>query len=124
VIYFVGGLTKCLGAGWWNGDSMWRALIRPPFDLIPSQTLMEWQPLLLVTGIMVCLLEVGFPILIWPKKTRVICLTAIIGMHVGIGLTMGLYLFSLVMIVLNLAAFAPGLAVWGWRQKMSSAAAI
>ena len=108
VIYFFGGLTKCLGAGWWNGDSMWRALIRPPFDLIPSQTLMQWQAVLLVTGIMVCLLEVGFPILIWPKKTRVICLAAIIGMHVGIGLTMGLYLFSLVMIVLNLAAFGPG----------------
>ena len=29
-IYFFGGITKCLGAGWWNGNSMWRALTRPP----------------------------------------------------------------------------------------------
>jgi hypothetical protein len=30
-------------------------------------------------------------------------------MHVTIGLTMGLYLFALIMIVLNLAAWGPGL---------------
>ena len=107
-IYFFGGLTKCLGSGWWNGDSMWRALIRPPFDLIPSQALIHAQPILLASGIVVCLLELTYPALIWPKKTRIICLMAIIGMHVGIGLTMGLHLFSLVMIVLNLAAFGPG----------------
>ena len=30
-------------------------------------------------------------------------------MHVGIALVMGLYLFSSIMIILNLAAFGPGL---------------
>jgi hypothetical protein len=33
-------------------------------------------------------------------------------MHVAIGLTMGMYLFALIMIVLNLAAFGPGLGIW------------
>jgi hypothetical protein len=109
VIYFFGGLTKCLGAGWWTGDSMWRALTRPPFDLIPSQTLIHWQPILLIAGIVVCLLELTFPILIWPKRTRIFCLMAVLAMHIGIGVTMGLHLFSLVMIILDLAAFGPGL---------------
>ena len=109
VIYFFGGLTKCLGAGWWTGDSMWRALTRPPFDLIPSQTLIHWQPILLIAGIVVCLLELTFPILIWPKRTRIFCLMAVVAMHIGIGVTMGLYLFSLVMIILDLAAFGSGL---------------
>lgn len=117
VIYFFGGLTKCLGAGWWNGDSMWRALTRPPFDLIPSQTLIHGQSILLVAGIVVCLLELSFPILIWPKRTRTFCLAAIIGMHIGIGVTMGLHLFSLVMIVLDLAAFGPGLVSWPFEQE-------
>jgi len=108
-IYFFGGLTKCLGAGWWTGDSMWRALIRPPFDLIASQTLIQWQPLLLVLGIGVCVLETAFPVFIWPKATRSIWLSGIIAMHIGIAVTMGLYLFSLVMIVLNLAAFGPSM---------------
>jgi hypothetical protein len=30
-------------------------------------------------------------------------------MHVGIGLTMGMYLFAFIMIILNLAAFGPDL---------------
>jgi len=119
VIYFFGGLTKCLGAGWWTGDSMWRALTRPPFDLIPSQTLIHWQPILLIAGIFVCLLELTFPILIWPKRTRPFCLAAIIGMHVGIGVTMGLHLFSLVMIVLDLAAFGPGLVRSPFKQELA-----
>ena len=33
---------------------------------------------------------------------------AVLAMHIAIGFTMGMYLFSLVMIVLNLAAYAPG----------------
>jgi len=28
LIYFFAGLAKCLGTGWWNGDSIWRALTR------------------------------------------------------------------------------------------------
>jgi len=108
VIYFFSGITKCLGGGWWTGDSMWRALTRPPFDLIANQTLIHWKPVLLALGIAVCLLELTFPILIWPKRTRLFCLAAIIGMHIGIGVTMGLHLFSLIMIVLDLAAFGPG----------------
>ena len=66
-------------------------------------------PILLIAGIFVCLLELSFPILIWPKRTRLPCLIAIITMHIGIGVMMGLYLFSLVMIVLDFAAFGPGL---------------
>jgi hypothetical protein len=39
------------------------------------------------------------------KKTRLVWLVCILAMHAAIGLLMGLYLFALVMIVLNLAAF-------------------
>jgi hypothetical protein len=115
-IYFFGGITKCLGAGWWNGNSMWRALTRPPFDLISTHILISWKPVLPILGILVCLIETGFPFFIWPKRTRLIWLLCVLGMHAGIGLTMGLYLFSLVMIVLDLAAFGPG-AVARWRER-------
>jgi hypothetical protein len=108
IIYFFGGITKCLGAGWWTGESMWRALTRPPFHLISTQILVSWQPVLPFLGIAVCLLETGFPILIWFRKTRLIWLVCVLGMHVAIGLTMGLYLFALIMIVLDIAAFGPG----------------
>ncbi|MEY2491890.1 MAG: hypothetical protein QOH24_841 [Verrucomicrobiota bacterium] len=110
-IYFFGGLAKCLGTGWWNGVSMWRALTRSPFNLLPQEFLLRWSFLLPLAGICVCILEVGYPFFIWPKPTRRIWLPCIVLLHATIGLTMGLYLFALIMIVLNAAAFAPGLFV-------------
>jgi vitamin K-dependent gamma-carboxylase-like protein len=106
LIYFFSGLTKCLGTGWWDGSSVWRALIRPPFNIINSEILVSWKWLFPVTGIFVCLLEVGYPFFIWHNKTRKVWLIGICAMHVGIGLTMGMYLFAFTMIVLNVSAFA------------------
>ena len=108
VIYFFSGLTKCLGTGWWNGENMWRALTRPPFNVVPVHIVISWQALLPFVGIAVWTLEMGYPFFIWSKKTRLVWLMAILAMHVAIGLTMGLYLFSLILIVLNSAAWGPG----------------
>jgi hypothetical protein len=44
-------------------------------------------------------------------KTRFFWLVCILAMHAAIGLTMGMYLFALVTIVLNLAAFGVGIRV-------------
>lgn len=107
LIYFFGGLSKALGPEWWSGVSVWRALTRPPFDLIPADSLIHFSFLLPFIGISVCLLETVYPIFIWPRRTRSFWLTAILLMHLSIGLAMGLYLFALIMIVLNLAAFGP-----------------
>src|SRR5215472_10668634 len=108
IIYFFSGLAKCLGPGWWNGSSVWRALIRPPFNVIDPETLVRWKNLFPLAGILICVLEFGYPFGIWSSRTRTIWLFSVCAMHVAIAVTMGMYLFSLVMIVLNLAAFAPG----------------
>jgi len=110
LIYFFSGLTKCLGSGWWDGSNLWRALIRPPFNIIPPEILVRWNYFLPVLGISICLIETGYPVFIWLKKTRMVWLICIFGMHIAIGFTMGMYLFALVMIILNAAAFGPGLA--------------
>ena len=109
VIYFFSGLTKCLGSGWWDGLNVWRSLIRPPFNIIDPEILVRWKSLFPVAGIFICLLEIGYPFFIWNSNTRKIWLVCICGMHLGIGLMMGMYLFALIMIVLNVAAFGPGL---------------
>jgi hypothetical protein len=109
IIYFSSGLTKCLGSGWWNGSSVWRALIRPPFSVIDPEILVTWKYMYPLAGIFVCLLEFGYPVFIWSCRTRKIWLFGICGIHMVVGVTMGMYLFSLVMIVLNVAAFGPGL---------------
>ena len=109
IAYFFGGLAKCTGPGWWNGNSLWRAFTNTPFNVIDPEILVRWKYFFPVVGIFVCLLEIGYPFFIWNSKTRKIWLIGICSMHVGIGLTMGMYLFAFVMIVLNLAAFGPGL---------------
>src|SRR5436190_11904683 len=105
LIYFFGGLAKCLGRGWWNGTSIWRALTRPPFNVVDPNILLRWDHLLPSVGIFICMLEVLYPVLIWPKLTRGIWLVSIVMMHVCIGFLMGLYSFALIMIILNAAAF-------------------
>jgi len=109
VIYFFGGMTKFLGTGWWTGESLWRALTRPPFDMVPADLLFHGKFLLVPLGLGICLLETGYPIFIWPRRTRPIWLGGIISMHVAIAALMGLYLFGLIMIVLNVAAFGTDL---------------
>jgi hypothetical protein len=109
LIYFFGGIAKSVGSGWWDGSNLWRALIRPPFNVIAPQTLIHWKYVFPVIGIIICFLELGYAFFIWPKRTRLIWLVSILGMHVAVGLSMGMYLFSSVMIILNLAAFGPGL---------------
>jgi len=120
IIYFFAGISKSLGPDWWDGNSIWRSLTRPPFDLIPAEQLIRFGYLLPAIGILVCVLETGYPVFIWLKQTRRFWLGGILFMHLLIGLTMGLYLFALIMMVLNLAAFgsdlfADHLAVSGRR---------
>ena len=112
-VYFIGGLAKCLGDGWWDGSNLWRSLIRPPFNLVSPDLLVHFKYVLPLFGILICLLELSYPIFIWLKRTRRIWLGCILAMHIAIGLLMGLYLFALVMIVMNVAAFG----VPGARRK-------
>ena len=105
LIYFFSGLTKCLGSGWWDGSNLWRALIRPPANIIAPEQLVRLKYLFPIAGIFICILETGYPFFIWGRRTRNIWLICICGMHIAIGLTIGMYLFALIMIVLNAAAF-------------------
>jgi hypothetical protein len=109
-VYFIGGLAKCLGNGWWDGSNLWRSLTRPSFNLISPEILVRFKYALPFLGVSICLIELGYPIFIWIRKTRFFWLVCIVAMHGMIGLAMGLYLFALVMIALNVAAFGVGMS--------------
>jgi hypothetical protein len=51
------------------------------------------------------LIELGYPVFIWPRRTRPVWVAATAALHLGIGVLMGLWLFSAVMIVMTVAAF-------------------
>src|SRR5262249_12936511 len=109
IIYFFSGIAKSAGVGWWNGTSLWRGLTRPPFNVIPMGVLIDSKNILSALGTLVCIAEVGYPFFILAKKSRRVLVGFIIGMHLFIGIAMGMYLFALIMIVLNMAAFGAGL---------------
>jgi hypothetical protein len=111
LIYFFAGLTKLVSPAWWNGESVWRAFTRTPFDILPRDWLAASPTLLVVLGLCTFTVELGYPVLIWPARTRLIWFTAILALHLGIALTMGLFLFGSIMIILNAAAFGTDLTL-------------
>lgn len=105
VVYLSSGLEKASGIQWWDGEAVWRSMMLPVFNHFNVQW-MAWAPAIpMVAGWLTLLVEVGYAFFIWPSKTRRTWLILAIGMHLSIGLFMGLWLFAFIMILLNLGAF-------------------
>lgn len=100
IAYFFSGIAKALDIGWWNGNSVWKALASV------DNTFYSLPPLLLtVAGIGTVLIELLYPFLVFKKITRKYAVTSIILMHASIAIMMELYAFSAMMIVWNIAAY-------------------
>jgi hypothetical protein len=109
VIYLNSGIAKMLGSQWWSGEAIWRVLNLPEFShwnftWIAS---LPWLCKLLAWGTLA--LETGYPLLVWSQKTSRPWIFAVVCLHLGIALSMGLYLFSALMIALSLILFGSAL---------------
>ncbi len=108
LIYLFGGLEKLIGPTWHDGESVWKALHQPELmgALRPDISFLGNIPAV-VTGLgwTIIALELAYPVAIWYSRLRSLWLWGIIGMHIGIAVFLGLYHFSALMIVWNLAAF-------------------
>ncbi|MEO1033806.1 MAG: hypothetical protein AAFX55_20655 [Bacteroidota bacterium] len=100
IAYFFSGIAKGLDVGWWNGNSVWKAITS-----VDNSFYSFYPVLLTIVGIGTVLLEFSYPFLVYKKGTRKYVITAIILMHASIAMMMGLYAFSAMMIVWNVAAF-------------------
>lgn len=106
IIYLDAGLSKMFGTHWWNGEAIWRSLTQFPFNPFALLFIHKFPVLLQVMGWLVIAMETFYIFLIWHYKTRRFFLPCIILMHAGIAFLMGLHFFGLVMIIMNLYAFA------------------
>jgi hypothetical protein len=121
LVYFVAGTAKYAGDQWHNGEAIWRALMNPQFrvDLFDASWI-AWHPFIavgLAWGTLI--LEIGYPVGMSIPISRRAWLLGIISMHIGIGLFLGLYLFAIIMIVLNLAAFSS--EAWSLAKRLHEA---
>lgn len=105
IVYVSSGIEKAMGIQWWNGEAIWRALTLPVFEQFYFGWLAWWPALAMLVGWSVLVAEVGYGFAMWFRRTRLIWLAMIVGMHLGIAMFMGMWLFALVMILLSLGAF-------------------
>ena len=105
VIYLSAGVEKAMGRQWWNGEAIWQAVTQPAFSTFDLSGLARhpWIPML--AGWSTLIVEIGYAFLIWPRRTRRAWCVATIGLHLGLGLFMGLVFFSSVMILLTACLF-------------------
>jgi hypothetical protein len=109
IIYLNTGLAKAAGEQWRNGEAVWRAVMQPQFAVFDMAWLADAPLVALLMCWSVVVVELGYPLLIWPRRTRALWVSATAALHLGIGLLMGLWMFSLMMVLMNLSAFGPAL---------------
>ncbi len=105
LMYLATGLHKASGPQWWDGEAIWRAITLPQLATVDLTWLAAYPRLLIMLGWSTLAIEVGYVFFAWHRTTRRPVVAAIISMHLGIALFMGLVSFALMMIVLNVAAF-------------------
>ena len=110
IVYAAAGISKAMGEQWWTGDAIWRALSLPQFQQFDPAPLLGFTPALQAITIASVLVQLAYPVLVWTRlRALIVFLTELL--HFGIALFLGLWLFSLVMMVFNAGAFGQSL----WR---------
>ena len=103
--YFSAGYEKMLVMEWWNGTVLWRAMVQPDFRQLDVTWMAHYPFIPMVMSWFTMILETFYFIGMQIPKVRFFWLMGMIGLHLGIGLFLGLWLFGLVMILLSISAF-------------------
>lgn len=99
VIYAYGGTEKLKGASWWRGDAIWSTLANGQLVTSDYSWVVHFPFLIAVMTFTTLLWEVYFPVLVWLKRTRLAVLVFGVLLHVGIGFSMNIVFFSLLMMI-------------------------
>jgi hypothetical protein len=106
IIYYFAGASKLMGAAWWKGSATWMLFASQEYQAL-DMTWLAWHPWLveMLTHFTV-LWELSFCALIWVRQLRPLVLAGAVILHLGIGATVGIWTFSLIMLV-GCASFLP-----------------
>ncbi|MDZ8201361.1 HTTM domain-containing protein [Microbacterium sp. SSW1-59] len=118
LVYLVSSVLKLQGEEWLDGTAIYYALNIDQFRVFGVLSDLVWQfTPVIVLGTWVSLwVQLLFPVLILWRPTRYAAVVLITGMHLGIGLLLSLWPFSLAMIALDLLLIrdASWRAAVGW----------
>ncbi len=104
LIYVNSGIFKLMGEEWLQGSALYYAFMLDVFRVFPVLSDLAWQvtPFVVVGSWISIWVQLLFPVLLLWRPTRYAALVIIMGMHLGIGLFLGLWPFSIAMIALDL----------------------
>ncbi|TKC12409.1 hypothetical protein FA048_01975 [Pedobacter polaris] len=108
LIYVSSGFVKLTGMDWRSGEAIWQAIhqIRHNILLDVNYDVIGNYPVLAILfSWSVLLIELFYPLLVFKSNIRNYGLILICLLHIGIAVSLGLYYFSLLMIIINVTAF-------------------
>ena len=104
MVYVGSAFWKLQGPLWKDGTAVYYPLQTEAFspwgDVL--HPLIAWAPFVLGGSYTAVVVQLFFPVLLLYRPTRFLALLIVTGMHVGIGLLMGILYFSLVMIAVDM----------------------
>lgn len=107
IIYLFAGCGKLLGSTWWSGEALWGAFANAEYQTVDFTWLAAFPLAINLVTHLTLAWEVFYVVLVWPRWSRPIFVGLAILIHMGIGLTMGMIEFGLIMVTANLAFFSP-----------------
>jgi len=107
LIYCVAGLAKLRADEWWDGTAIWAVMANYEYQTVDMLWMGRFPWLIDLLTHLTILFEVGYVALVWPKLTRPIWLAMAVGLHLTIGICVGMMTFALIMIVANGAFISP-----------------
>ncbi|MDI1435040.1 HTTM domain-containing protein [Polyangium sorediatum] len=105
ISYLASGIEKASGIDWWDGELLFRALSFPDCKQFDMSWLAFYPAISQLACVGTLVVELGYCVFIWPRRTRRLWLAAILALHVGIAVFLGLHFFGAIMFVLNFALF-------------------
>jgi hypothetical protein len=102
-IYGAAGLSKLMGTEWWNGTAIQMIMLTPEFRRFDLVWLAAYPGLLAIATHAGLFLEICYPVLIWIRKLRPLVIGAMVLLHAGNDLMLGLTEFGLTMVAVNLS---------------------
>ena len=100
IIYVMAGLAKLRGEHWRDGSAIYYTLHLEQYSPWPGlgHLVSGLVPVVILASWGAVLIQIGFPVLMLNARTRFFAVLAMIALHIGIAVMLGLSLFSLAMV--------------------------
>ena len=103
LIYLFSAIGKLQGESWGSGVALWGAVANREYQSLDATWLAAYPLVVSILTHLTVMWELTYSVLVWPRLWRPLVLAMAVGVHLGIGLWMGMMSFGLAMIVGNLA---------------------